>query len=94
MEEELATAAKRAEKSSTPATPPPTATSPGPDEEQDMLFDYGQPTCPNCGAVVDDASSQTGKCYVCDESFDPTSLVDVDEAEEPLDDQTELPFSD
>ena len=85
----------------TPPTPPTAPASPGPDEEpeepaeptlpsQGMLFDLEQPTCPHCSALVDDASLQTGKCYVCDESFDPTNLVA--EEDKPHDDQTEMSF--
>lgn len=87
-----------------PPTPPtlPTATSPGHDEEpeelaeptptgQGILFDLEQPQCPHCGALLDEASMQTGKCYVCDECFDPTS-VELVKDEELLDDQTEFPF--
>lgn len=83
-----------------PPTPP--TTSPGPDEEpeelaeptptgQGILFDLEQPQCPHCGALLDEASMQTGKCYVCDECFDPTS-VELVKDEELLDDQTEFPF--
>lgn len=84
-----------------PADPPdpPAAAIPGPDEEpeepaeeQGLLFDPGQPTCPGCGAIIDDSTMQTGKCYVCDETVDTANLVDVDEAKEPLDDQSELSF--
>ncbi|OQA36349.1 MAG: hypothetical protein BWY53_00554 [Parcubacteria group bacterium ADurb.Bin326] len=77
---------------------PPTLPTAGHDEEpeelaeptptgQGILFDLEQPQCPHCGALLDEASMQTGS----DECFDPTS-VELVKDEELLDDQTEFPF--
>ncbi len=81
-----------------PSTTPPPTENPGPDEDEEpeesadqgVLFDLGPPTCPHCGAPVDEPTLQTGVCPNCDEVINPEELIV--EKDEPLDDQAEFAF--